>query len=211
MVPARRPNSQRLKILANDTGSIETGPENGGFTTLSSRIAYENRWLRVREDIIRRPDGGDGLYGVVERGPFVVIAALRPGADGVPLLATVEQYRYPVRRRLLELPMGMWEDRPDATPEQVAAGELEEETGLVAGRMVHAGILFQGAGYSTQMGHVFLATDLQQRSARREDTEADMTAREIPLPDALAMVGDGRITCMVTIAALGLLRIKGMI
>ena len=43
------------------------------ITTLSSRIAYENRWLRVREDRIRRRDGSDGLYGVVERSDFVVV------------------------------------------------------------------------------------------------------------------------------------------
>ena len=35
------------------------------IVTVSSRIAYENKWLRLREDIVRRPDGSDGLYGVV--------------------------------------------------------------------------------------------------------------------------------------------------
>jgi hypothetical protein len=44
------------------------------FTTLSSRIAYENRWLRVREDRIRRRDGSEGIYGVVERSDFVIVA-----------------------------------------------------------------------------------------------------------------------------------------
>ena len=48
--------------------SIMTSP----YVTLSSRIAYENRWTRVREDRIRRPDGSDGLYGVVERSDFVL-------------------------------------------------------------------------------------------------------------------------------------------
>ena len=37
------------------------------YVTLSTRIAYENPWTRVREDKIRRPDGSDGIYGVVER------------------------------------------------------------------------------------------------------------------------------------------------
>lgn len=182
---------------------------NPEITTLSSRIAYENKWLRLREDIIRRPDGSDGLYGVVERDDFVVIAAL--GGEEAPWLALVEQYRYPIRRRLWELPMGMWEERPDATPEAIAAGELREETGLVAASMRHAGTLFQGAGYSNQKGHVFLATGLTQQDEAREATEQDMISRRVPLSEVEAMIGDGRIACMVSIAAIGMLRLKGML
>ncbi|MGI4745898.1 MAG: NUDIX domain-containing protein [Janthinobacterium lividum] len=182
-------------------------PDDGGFTTLSSRIAYENRWLRLREDIIRRPDGSDGLYGVVERDDFVVVVAF--GEDRS--LTLVEQFRYPVGQRLWELPMGMWEERPDATPADIAAGELAEETGLIAGTMTHVATLFQGPGYSNQKGHLFLATGLTGTAHDREASEQDMITRTFPLADVEAMIRDGRITCMVTIAAIGLLRLKGLI
>ncbi len=185
-------------------------PDDGGYATLSSRIAYENRWLRLREDIIRRPDGSDGLYGVIERDDFVVVAAVDETEAGRSL-TLVEQFRYPIGQRLWELPMGMWEERPDATPAQIAAGELAEETGLVASAMRHAGTLFQGAGYSNQKGHVFLATGLGRTAVSREASEQDMVAHTFPLPEIEAMIADGRITCMVTIAAFGLLRIKGML
>ena len=185
-------------------------PAQGGYVTLSSRIAYENRWLRLREHVIRRPDGSDGLYGVVERDDFVVVAAV-DGTGGGRSLTLVEQFRYPVGQRLWELPMGMWEERPDASPAQIAAGELAEETGLVARAMQHAGTLFQGAGYSNQKGHVFLATGLDRTAAAREASEQDMVARAFPLHEIEAMIADGRIACMVTIAAFGLLRIKGML
>ena len=49
------------------------------YVTLTSRIAYENRWTRVREDRIRHSDGADGLYGVVERADFALIV---PWQDG---------------------------------------------------------------------------------------------------------------------------------
>ena len=185
--------------------------DDGGFTTLSSRVAYENRWLRLREHIIRRPDGSDGLYGVVERDDFVVVAAIGVDGDGRRSVAMVEQYRYPIGQRLLELPMGMWEERPDATPEMIAAGELAEETGLRAAHMRHVATLFQGPGYSNQKGHLFLATDLSAVDTAREPSEQDMVTRQIPLLDAEAMIADGRITCMVTIASFGLLRIKKLI
>ena len=123
----------------------------------------------------------------------------------------VQQYRYPIRQRLWELPMGMWEDRPDATPEMIALGELREETGLVAASMVHAGVLFQGAGYSNQKGHVFVATGLTQQEEAREATEQDMVSRRIRLTDVEEMIRDGRISCMVSIAAIGMLRLKGLL
>ena len=179
----------------------------GGITTISSRIAYENRWTRVREDVIRRADGSDGLYGVVERNDFVVVLPLHD--DGQ--VTVVEQYRYPVRRRMIELPMGMWEDRPDVAPEAVAAGELAEETGLVAHRLLRAGEVFQGAGYSTQRGHVFIATGLTQGPPRREVAEQDMTTRTVPLRLFEAMIGDGVITDAMTMAAFALLRTKKLV
>jgi len=41
--------------------------------TIGTRIVYENRWMRVREDTIRRRDGSGGIDGVVEKPDFVVI------------------------------------------------------------------------------------------------------------------------------------------
>ncbi|OUJ10618.1 NUDIX hydrolase [Acetobacter sp. DsW_059] len=186
-------------------------PDPGGYSVLSSRIAYENPWTRVREDIIRRPDGKDGLYGVVERGQFAVICPLGRTKDGKPTLTLVNQYRYPVGERLWEFPMGMWETRPDAKPEDLAAGELKEETGLIAGRMLYAGPVYQGAGYSTQKGHIYLATELSQDVAEREQTEQDMLCTTLPLEKFEDMISNNEILCMVTLAAFGLIKAKKLI
>ena len=51
-------------MSADDSSDIET---------LGTRVVYENRWMRVREDAIRRRDGSEGIYGVVEKPDFVVI------------------------------------------------------------------------------------------------------------------------------------------
>ncbi|MFC0408076.1 NUDIX domain-containing protein [Roseomonas elaeocarpi] len=194
---------------AADDGRTEV-PQGDGttaeITTLTTRIAYENPWTRVREDTIRRRDGSEGLYGVVERSDFVVVVPW----DGARI-TLVEQYRYPVRSRQWELPMGMWESRPGTDPAVIAAGELREETGLLAGRMLYAGDMFQGAGYSTQRGHVFLATELTQGPEERERSEQDMICRAFPLAEVERMVRDGVLRDAMTIAALGLLRIKGLL
>jgi 8-oxo-dGTP pyrophosphatase MutT (NUDIX family) len=176
------------------------------YVTLSSRIAYENRWTRLREDRIRHADGSEGIYGVVERSDFVVVV---PWQDGQVTL--VEQYRYPVGARIWEFPMGMWEQAPGTDPVVLAAAELREETGLIAGHMLHAGEMFQGPGYCTQRGHVFLATDLAQGATDREATEQDMVCRGFSLTDFEAMIRDGTVREAMTIAAFGLLRVKRLI
>ncbi|CAI3938039.1 8-oxo-dGTP pyrophosphatase MutT and related house-cleaning NTP pyrophosphohydrolases [Commensalibacter communis] len=185
-------------------------PDAGGITPISSRIAYENRWLKIREDIIKYPNDLDGMFGVVERNEFAVILPLHI-ENNEKTVTLIRQYRYPVGEFMWELPMGMWELKPDATPEMVAMGELEEETGLRAKNMIHAGSFYQGAGYSTQKGHVFLATDLTQHTTNREATEQNMTCHSVPLVQFEQMIETGEITCMVTIAAFCLLRSKKLV
>ena len=63
--------------------------------TTGTRIVYENRWMRVREDTIRRQDGSAGIYGIVEKPDFVVVAPVEDNGR----LYLVDQYRYPVKGR----------------------------------------------------------------------------------------------------------------
>jgi ADP-ribose pyrophosphatase len=175
------------------------------YVTLSSRIAYANRWTRIREDRIQH-NGTDGLYGVVERADFAVVVPLQDGR-----VTLVEQFRYPVSERVWEFPMGMWEQSPGTDPAVLAAAELREETGLVAGSMTAAGFIFQGPGYCTQRGYVFLATGLTPGEPDREATEQDMVARDFSLAEFEAMICDGTVCESMTLSAFALLRAKGMI
>lgn len=174
-------------------------------TQLTTRVAYRNPWLRIREDTIRRADGSEGLYGVVERPDFAIIV---PWQDGAVTL--VEQYRYPVGRRLWELPMGTIE-AGDASPETIAATELRQETGLVADQMTAMGSLYQAPGYCNQVGHVFLATGLSQGPVEREISEQGMLCRAFPLPEIEEMIRSGTLQDGMTLATLGMLRIRGVL
>jgi 8-oxo-dGTP pyrophosphatase MutT (NUDIX family) len=176
------------------------------IVTLSTRVVYENRWMRVREDAIRRRDGSQGIYGVMEKADFVAILARE--ADGAVHL--VEQYRYPIGRRVWELPQGAWEQVPGADPLEVARGELQEETGLSASRMTHAGDFFQGYGHSTQICHVFLAEGLTRGEAALEAEEQGLVTRCHPAAEFERMLREGEIGDSTTLAAVALLRAKGM-
>jgi ADP-ribose pyrophosphatase len=124
------------------------------------------------------------------------LGALRPQARGcrpdfaliIPYESgafhLVEQYRYLVKGRYLEFPQGMWEDQQDAAPETVAIGELQEETGLVAGRM-------------TYLGHLFNSPE-----------EGDLVVTRVTNEEFEALVLEGRIKDSSTLSAYSLLQMK---
>ncbi|MEX1141401.1 MAG: NUDIX hydrolase [Thermoleophilaceae bacterium] len=169
----------------------------------SSRTVYENRWMRLREDRFVRHDGSEGLYAVVDKAPAAVVIPI-DGADAV----LVEQYRHPVGERFWELPQGAWdgEDAPD--PEQLARGELAEETGLRAGSMERLGRLFFAYGITGQAFDVWLATDLTQGEQALEPEEEGLRAGRFALADVEQMIVAGTIADSATVAALGLLRLR---
>lgn len=167
--------------------------------TLSSREVYANNWMSVREDEFRRPDGVRGIYGVVDKPTYALVIPF----DG-ERLALVEQYRYPVGARLWEFPAGTAPGRAEMDPAELAVRELAEETGLKAGRMTLLGTMEVAPGMSSQRGHVFLATELVEGEARREESEADMCQAWFGLAEFEAMIRDGRITDAQTLAAYAL-------
>jgi ADP-ribose pyrophosphatase len=171
----------------------------------SSAVVYRNRWMTVREDRIVRSDGSPGIYGVVEKRDFAVVAAIDDGR-----IHLVEQYRYPVGARYWEMPQGAWEE-VQADPLELAAAELREETGLVAASMVHVGRLFEAYGFATQAFNVFLATKLTQGETDREPEEIGMVARSFPLAEFEAMIASGLVMDAATVAAFGLFKIKGLL
>ena len=176
------------------------------ITRIAGRLVYENRWLRLREDQVRRRDGSTGIYSVLERPEFAVIC---PVQDGVVYL--VEQFRYPVGERCWEFPMGTWEWRADVDPRDLAAGELQEETGLRAGTLIEVGRVFQASGYSNQAGRAFFATDLSQGEHALEQEEQDMIQGQFPLAEFERMIRDGVVRDVVTISAFAMARLKGLV
>ncbi len=93
---------------------------------VDTKVVYKNRWMTVREDRVKRPNGDQGLFGVVEKPDFSLIIPF----DGENF-HLVEQYRYPVDGRYWEFPQGSLELSSDTTtPEEIAAVELAEERSI---------------------------------------------------------------------------------
>lgn len=164
--------------------------------TLSTKLVYENRWMKVREDGVRRADGAVGIYGVVEKPDFALVIPLGEGS-----VFLVEQYRYPVGGRYIEFPRGSWEAEPHVPPEELARRELVEETGLTAGSMRHLGHLYEAYGSCDEGFDVFLATDLVEGRPTLSVEEQDLRTIEVPVAELERRILSGTIKDAPSIAA----------
>jgi 8-oxo-dGTP pyrophosphatase MutT (NUDIX family) len=171
--------------------------------TLGSRIVYRNRWMTVREDAIRRADGSEGIYGVVEKPDAAMVIPVEDGR-----VHMVQQFKYAVGGRFWEFPQGTWEQAKDYTIEDLARGELREETGLVAQELEFLARIYVAYGFLTQPMHVFVATGLTQLEAQPEHEEQDIIRSSFSWNEFHQMVEDGQIADAHTLAALSLLRLK---
>ncbi|MDI2028694.1 NUDIX hydrolase [Saccharopolyspora sp. TS4A08] len=166
----------------------------------SSREVYANPWMTVREDGVRRDDGSDGIYGVIDKPDYALVIPL--DGDRVHL---VEQFRYPLGLRRWEFPQGTAPDRADVEAGELAARELREETGLRAATMRELGLLDVAPGMSSQRGRVFVATDLTEGAHEREHEEQDMRTAWFSRAEFEKMIAAGEVTDAQSVAAYALL------
>jgi 8-oxo-dGTP pyrophosphatase MutT (NUDIX family) len=166
------------------------------WTILASRLVYENPWIRVREDQVLRPDGQPGIYGVVEFKNRAV-GVLPVDHDGHIWL--VGQYRYPLNIYSWEIPEG---GSPfDESPEETARRELQEETGLLAGKLELIGTAHLSNSVCDEVGYIFRATELTQGESTPEATEK-LHAKRVGWDEAWGMLKSGEITDSMSVIAL---------
>ena len=173
--------------------------------TISSREVYRNPWTRVREDVIERANGVRGIYGVVDKDPACLIIPLESTAEG-EFVTLVEQYRFTVGGRFMEFPQGGWE-QPDVVPEEMARGELREETGLSAERMTLLTTLQIGYGVLNQKQYIYLAEGLTQGERELDAEESDLVVNRVSVAEFEAMLVDGAIVDNCSAAAWGIFRL----
>ena len=171
---------------------------------IDSKVVYSNSWIKIHEDNVIRPDGEKGIYGYLEKSPGNFIIAL----DNDHCIYLIKEYRYPLKKVILQLPVGVIET--DNIVQQ-AQKELFEETGILAKNWKRLGGFYVAPGHETTYMNVFLATDLNLSELRTDNQEGDESILEIVkvnLSDVKKMIGNGEIESGMTLAALSLFFLK---
>lgn len=161
----------------------------------SRRVAYENPWLTVWHDEVTRPDGSEGIYGVVHVANLAVGVLALDDQDRTVL---VGQHRYTLGEVSWEIPEGGVPAGESAL--DGARRELREETGLAATTWVELGRLTLSNSLTDERAVLFLATGLTQGDPAPEPTES-LGVRWVPFSEVLGMTLDGRIHDVLTVVA----------
>lgn len=126
---------------------------------LDVSMVYDGRIVKLKRKEVRLPDGSLGVREIVEHPGAVAIVAL----DDDGYIYLVRQYRSPVGKSILEIPAGTLEK--NEKPADCAVRELEEEVGRTPGNLVKLASYYSSPGYSNELIHIFLATELREVQA----------------------------------------------
>jgi len=163
--------------------------------TLSSRLIYEGRAVKLRVDTVKMPDGRETTREIVEHSDCVAVVVI--DADDNVLL--VEQFREPVEKALLEIPAGGID--PGEDPVTTVCRELREETGYLPRKVERLGGFYSAPGYSSEYLYLYLATDLTSSPLHAEDTENIKLVR-VPIAQITSLIASGSICDAKSIAGL---------
>jgi ADP-ribose pyrophosphatase len=162
---------------------------------IKSDVVFAGKLLEVRSDEVKLPNGRTGIREfVVHPGAVLMIPVLPDGR-----LVLERQFRYPVRRVMLEFPAGKIDAGEDVLA--TAQRELREEAGYTAATWTPLCTIHPEIGYSSEFIDVFEATGLTHVGQSLDEGEflevVTMTEDEL-----LATYDCGGLTDAKSIAAL---------
>ncbi len=155
-------------------------------------VIYEGRRLKVIKKKVRVRDGSTRERVVVQPADA---AAILPVQGNTGYL--IRQYRFAVDQYLYEVPAGTMD--AEETPQQTAARELQEETGMTAETWIPRGFIFTTPGFTTERIYLFEARDLHQGGAPHPEEDEWIEPALFSREELFEMIADGRICDAKTI------------
>lgn len=153
---------------------------------LSEETAYRGKILDVRSLDVELPNGRRSKRDVVRHpGASAVVALTETGK-----IVLVRQYRTALDRVTVEIPAGKLD--PGEDPLDCARRELREETGFTPGRIRYLTSIASSCGFSDEIIHIYLATQLEFEGASPDEDEF-VNVDLVPLTELVDAVLDGKI------------------
>lgn len=161
-------------------------------TLVSSEVVRQSRILEFRIDTIESADGHRSTRDIAAHPGGVCVVAV----DAEDRVLFVRQWRHATGGPLLEIPAGTLDRQADGSIEDhagAAARELEEETGSRAGTWRYLGPFYTAPGFTSELMHLYLATDLVavDGDGLHPDEDERLELQAVPFSEALAMADRG--------------------
>ena len=166
-------------------------------------MLHKGRYLTFRIDTVERPDGSLAMREIAGHPGAVAILAI----DHEDRVLLVRQWRVAAGRALLEIPAGTLDVADDGSiedPDLAAPRELEEETGMRAGSWRLVARFFTAPGFTSELMHLYLATDLRLADGHRlgPDEDEQLLLERLPWREAVAAADRGVIVDAKSLVAL---------
>jgi 8-oxo-dGTP pyrophosphatase MutT (NUDIX family) len=159
------------------------------WQVLDSKYSYRDRWLAVRSDTVRVPNGTIlAPYHTIEFPEWVCAIALTPRRE----IVLIEEYRHGVERLSFELPCGTPEDEGEDVLDAMQR-ELLEETGYASEEWHSLGSSTANTARQNNRVHSFLALDAHPVADQSLDPGEMIRAHIIPWQKFVDDIADGRL------------------
>jgi 8-oxo-dGTP pyrophosphatase MutT (NUDIX family) len=163
----------------------------------ASTYPYETPWFKVREDTVKKKDGTETTFYVVECPESAFIVPITDDSK----MVLVKLFRYRTQREGWEVPAGSVDPGEDRLT--AAKRELQEETGYEAKEVRELSPSFDSMnGASDAVAHVFVATGLTQSDHNEQAEEGITEVRAFAWNEIIDMIKNGEIVDGLSIAAL---------
>jgi ADP-ribose pyrophosphatase len=158
---------------------------------LGTERIHTGKIIKLDRDTVRYPDGSDAELEIVRHpGASAVVPFLTDPEGDDPQILLLRQYRYAADGFIYEIPAGRLD--PGEDPAACAARELKEETGCTAKSIVPLFTMLTTPGFTDELIHLFLATDITHGESNREADEfVDVVV--LRLSEALELIQRGEI------------------
>ncbi|MBG92807.1 MAG: ADP-ribose pyrophosphatase [Chloroflexi bacterium] len=154
---------------------------------ISSEIVLRGNPFDIERSHLQYPDD-------IEADRMVV---LHPGAialmviDDEDKILLVNQYRYPTKEILLEIPAGTRE--PNEQSLDTAAREVREETGYSAESLVHIGGTWMAPGFCTEYIDYFVASNLSYDPLPQDPDEFISEPIRVTYEEMVSLISSSKI------------------
>ena len=158
---------------------------------LSSERVLDEKWYKVRKDVVQLPSGDvvDDYY-VSERPNVVLVFALTEEEE----VLLVRQYKHGAQEVVLEFPGGLVDEGEDEC--EAVKRELLEETGYEAGSLVFLAEMIDDPTKNTNRFFLYLAEGCKKVNHQDLDDLEEIEVTTVSIEDLEALVRDNLIiTC----------------